>query len=99
MRMCRHCNRRKANKCRGLCFSCYFKPGVRERYPSESKFGQWGIGHSTPAARADFAPTKTPPGTETRVAVYATRAVMRLPIFHPNDLAGDFEAVRPLSNR
>ena len=37
--LCRHCNRVPSNRPRGLCWSCYYKPGVRDLYPSTSKFG------------------------------------------------------------
>lgn len=36
--ICRHCEKRNANRHRGLCWSCYYKPGVRELYPSTSKY-------------------------------------------------------------
>lgn len=35
---CRHCQRKKPNRPRGLCYSCYYLPGVRDQYPSTSKF-------------------------------------------------------------
>lgn len=42
--ICRHCNRKKASRPRGLCWSCYYTPGVRERYPSQSVYGKWADG-------------------------------------------------------
>jgi hypothetical protein len=38
VKLCRHCNRKKANRPRGLCFSCYYKPGVIDLYPVTSKY-------------------------------------------------------------
>lgn len=35
--MCRHCGQRKANRPRGLCWRCYYAPGVKALYPSTSK--------------------------------------------------------------
>ena len=41
--LCRHCKKVKANRPRGLCWSCYYSPSVREKYPSTSKFGRRGV--------------------------------------------------------
>jgi hypothetical protein len=35
---CRHCGRARVNRPRGLCWTCYHLPGVRDLYPSTSKF-------------------------------------------------------------
>lgn len=32
--ICRHCQRKDANKCRGLCVGCYYAVGVRDLYPT-----------------------------------------------------------------
>lgn len=34
---CRHCGGDKVNRPRGLCWSCYYTPGVKALYPSTSK--------------------------------------------------------------
>lgn len=36
--ICRHCSKFKANRPRGLCWKCYYTPGVRDLFPSTSKF-------------------------------------------------------------
>jgi len=41
---CRHCGNANATRPRGLCWRCYYTPGVKELYPSTSKFGVWGNG-------------------------------------------------------
>ena len=41
--LCRHCNRRPSNRPRGLCWTCYYTPGLRDQYPSTSKFGRRGV--------------------------------------------------------
>ena len=41
--LCRHCKRVQSNRPRGLCWSCYYTPGVREKYPSTSKFARRGV--------------------------------------------------------
>lgn len=33
---CRHCGRPKVNRPRGLCWSCWYKPGVKELYAAYS---------------------------------------------------------------
>jgi hypothetical protein len=36
--ICRHCRKRPVNRPCGLCWGCYYAPGVKELYPSTSKF-------------------------------------------------------------
>ncbi len=33
---CRHCGEGQVNRPRGLCWTCYYAPGVRELYPPTS---------------------------------------------------------------
>jgi hypothetical protein len=33
LQLCRHCEKAKATRPRTLCWSCYYRPGVREKYP------------------------------------------------------------------
>ena len=40
---CRHCHRVESNRPRGLCWSCYYTPGVRGQYPSTSKYARRGV--------------------------------------------------------
>src|SRR5260370_26428526 len=76
--LCRHCQRVKSNRPRGLCWSCYYTPGVREAYPSTSKFARRGVvdfnGRPAVAAR----PTGAPPGSPEKVAVLEERARLGL---------------------
>ena len=44
---CRHCSKSKVNRPRGLCWSCYYTPGVKELYPSTSKYARRGVGNFT----------------------------------------------------
>ncbi len=89
--LCRHCQRVKSNRPRGLCWSCYYKPGVRELYPSTSKFARRGVGDfngkSSPAAQ----PTRALPGTPEKVAVLEERARLGLSLWHPLDANIDAE--------
>jgi hypothetical protein len=40
--MCRHCKIKKSCRPRGLCWTCYYKPGVRELHPCTSKYSPKG---------------------------------------------------------
>ena len=90
--LCRHCKKTKSNRPRGLCWSCYYSPGVREQYPSTSKFARRGVsdfnGQSTQAA----APTSAQPGSLEKVEVLAERARLGLSLWHPHDAPMDRES-------
>ena len=43
--ICKHCEKSKVNRPRGLCWSCYYTPGVKEQYPSTSKYARRGVGN------------------------------------------------------
>lgn len=88
---CRHCGRPKVNRPRGLCWTCFYAPGVRDKYPSESKFHP--LANAVVEEEADFngrivepdEPTTALPGTEEKVRVMIQRAALRQGLFHPND--------------
>jgi hypothetical protein len=84
MSLCRHCHRASVNRPRGLCWSCYYTPGVRERYPSTSKFARRGVGNFCGNAQP-CEPTEAPPGSAEKVAVLEERARMRQQLWHPLD--------------
>jgi hypothetical protein len=90
--MCRNCQRVRSNRPRGLCWSCYYKPGVREKYPSTSKYARRGVtdfnGGTVTAAR----PTDAGPGTPEKVAVLEERARLGLSLWHPLDAPMDVES-------
>jgi hypothetical protein len=87
--LCRHCQRARANRPRGLCWSCYYRPGVRDRYPSLSKFAPHGIDDFTGRAPLPAAPTRALPGTPEKVAVLEQRARQRQALWHPLDAGFD----------
>jgi hypothetical protein len=68
-----------------LCWACYYRPGVRDCYPSTSKFARHGVedfnGCSSPPAR----PTRALPGTPEKVAVLERRAQAGQSLWHPLD--------------
>lgn len=84
---CRHCKVKFAGRPRGLCFTCYYLPGVREQYPPLSRMGEAG------ACREDHyrAPRKMPkptnalPGTSEKIEVLRARFERREWLWHPLD--------------
>ena len=90
--MCRNCQRVQSNRPRGLCWSCYYKPGVREKYPSTSKYARRGVSdfNGRPAVAAQ--PTGAVPGTPEKVAVLEERARLGLSLWHPYDAPMDVES-------
>ena len=86
--LCRHCKKVKSNRPRGLCWSCYYKPGVRDQYPSTSKFARRGVHDFCGKARMPE-PTTALPGTPEKVAVLEERARLGLCLWHPLDATLD----------
>ncbi len=88
---CRHCGRNRVNRPRGLCWSCYYAPGVRERYPSTSKFAKRGVGNGNGMAPLPSSPTGARPGSPEKVAILEQRARQRQALWHPQDAPMDAE--------
>jgi hypothetical protein len=88
--LCRHCNRVRANRPRGLCWSCYYKPGVRDLYPSTSKYARRGPDDFLGKASLPTAPTGALPGTLEKVAILEQRASLRQALWHPLDAPNDY---------
>lgn len=82
---CRHCHRPKVNRPLGLCWSCYYKPGIRKLYPSTSKFAQRGVGNVTGSAPLPDSPTQALPGSKEKVQVMRARAMSNQALWHPGD--------------
>ena len=89
--ICRHCSKSKVNRPRGLCWSCYYTPGVKELYPSTSKYARRGVGNFTGNAPLPDSPTTAAPGSPEKFAVLEQRANLKQALFHPADAryAGD----------
>jgi hypothetical protein len=84
-RVCRHCGRPKVNRPRGLCWSCYYAPGVRDLYASTSPFGRRGAGQlnrNVPPER----PTAAWPGSPAKRVVLEERAAAGVGLWHPDDV-------------
>ena len=90
--LCRHCQRVPSNRPRGLCWSCYYTPGVRELYPSTSKFARRGVTDFNGRAVLPPHPTGAMPGSLEKVAVLAERARLGLSLWHPLDAPMDAES-------
>ena len=99
--LCRNCSKCKVNRPRGLCWSCYYTPGVKEMFPSTSKYARRGIGNFTGNAPLPEAPTTAVPGTPEKLAILELRAKMKRAIFHPADakFAGDPRPLQFLRGR
>jgi hypothetical protein len=93
--ICRHCHESPVSRPRGLCWACYYMPGVRELYPSTSKFGRRGVGNFNGSLPLPAFPTPTMPGSPEKIAVLAERARLRESLWHPDDanFAGPRKAV------
>ena len=83
--VCRHCRKTRANRPRGLCWSCYYAPGVKDRYPSTSKYAKRGVGNITGVQPLPAKPTEAVPGSAEKVAVLEARAAAGESLWHPQD--------------
>lgn len=83
--ICRHCHKCKVNRPRGLCWSCYYTPGVKEQYPSTSKYARRGVGNFNGNAPLPPLPTTAPPGSPEKLKVLEERARLKQALFHPAD--------------
>lgn len=84
---CRSCNKVRANRPRGLCYSCYYKPAVREMFPSTSKFARKGAGIGANGITVSDRPTGELPGTEGKIKVLMERVARGEILWHPHDAA------------
>lgn len=81
--ICRHCKERKANRPRGTCWRCYYTPGVKELYPSTSKYANRGLNGA--GFRIPEEPTDAEPGSAEKLAVIAERIACGVSCDHPDD--------------
>lgn len=83
--LCRHCLRNKSVRPRGLCFRCYYLPGVRDLYPSTSKYARRGVRNFNGDTLGPDEPTEHPPASPEKVDVLAERARLGQSLWHPQD--------------
>lgn len=86
---CRHCRRTRATRPRGLCWHCYFAPGVRDLYPVSGKFAARGLGLANAEPPPPAERTRALPGTEEKVAALARRVEAGEGLWHPDDGRGE----------
>lgn len=84
--MCIHCYVRKANRPRRLCWSCYYRPGVRDLYPDRNNYGIKDFSKRALPTR----PTNALPGTEDKIKVFIERAKKGEELFHKDDAPCSF---------
>lgn len=90
--ICRHCHQVPSSRPRGLCWSCYYTPNVRQQYPSTSKFARRGLGNFNGSVEMLPPPTGAPPGSPEKVAILEQRARMGMALWHPDDAPMDRES-------
>ncbi|MGL4420894.1 MAG: hypothetical protein ACRCZF_09540 [Gemmataceae bacterium] len=85
--VCQHCHAAKITRPRGLCWCCYYTPGVKEQHPSTSKYARRGVANITGNAPLPE-PTDALPGTPEKLAVLEMRARLKQALWHPDDATG-----------
>lgn len=83
--LCRHCRKSSVNRPRGLCWNCYYTPGVKDLYPSTSKYARKGIGGDNHRSILPRELTIAEPGSPEKVAVMCERAARGESLFHPDE--------------
>ncbi len=91
--VCRHCGHGPANRPRGLCWTCYYTPGLRDRYPSTSRFARRGVRDRNGWIALPPVPTGARPGTPEKVAILEQRARQHQALWHPCDAPMDRESL------
>jgi len=93
--ICRHCDHAPVSRPRGLCWSCYYTPGVRDQYPSTSKFGRRGLGNFNGSPPLPPFSTQATPGSSEKIAILEERVRLKQSLWHPGDatLAGPRKVV------
>lgn len=85
MTLCRHCCRIRPSRPRGLCWSCYYRPGVRGLYAALcNNYG--GVARKGPvSARPPAVPTDAMPGSDEKIDVLTARVARGEGLWHPKD--------------
>lgn len=87
--MCGQCGERRVNRPRGLCWCCYYTPGVLALHPLTSKYSVRGLGHSDSKSPLAKMPTGALPGSPAKIAVFRGRLERGESLFHPDDSDDD----------
>lgn len=92
---CRHCGLKFSSRPRGLCWTCYYTPGVPDQYPSTSPYAYRGIANDNSSSPLPAEPTGAAPGSEEKIRILCERAARGELLFHP----GDARLPRPARTR
>lgn len=95
--LCRHCHRKEVIRPRGLCWTCYYTPGLKDHYPSTSMFARRGVGIDG-RGQIPAEPTDAPPGSEDKIRVMEERAARGESLFHPDDRQSQTKAKQIKAN-
>lgn len=84
--MCRHCQDAVVSRPRRLCWSCYYRPEVRDLYPtSDAKGAYRSLHHHLCRTSPPAKPTQAPPGSPEKIEVLIDRFVDGVDLWHPDD--------------
>ena len=83
--ICRHCLRNSVNRPRGLCWHCYYTPGVKAMYPNTSIYARRSMPMDFLGDPAPTAPTRARPGTPEKLEAMGRRAGAGEELFHEMD--------------
>lgn len=81
--LCQHCDRRPISRSRNLCWSCFYSPGVKERYPPLPRTCR---GPGNGRRRLPCEPTDAIPGTPEKIRVLMERVARGEELFHEHDV-------------
>lgn len=90
MSQCRHCNVKEVNRPRGLCYPCYRDHGIRDLYPSTSKFAPRDAFKDFNGKGKQPKPTAALPGTPEKMAELEARVAGRFRLHSPQDAQRDY---------
>ena len=85
MTNCQHCGLGRVTRPRGLCWTCYYVPGVRDLYPATSKYGRRSYGNRYQRARPATCRTDALPGSLEKILVLTRRAELGQELWHDDD--------------
>jgi hypothetical protein len=83
--LCRHCVRNRIARPRRLCFRCFYATGVRDLYPSLSRYAKEGVALHRRESVIPSQPTSAPPGSVAKIEEMKRRAVAGEDLHHPLD--------------
>ena len=82
---CQHCKRNPISRPRRLCWECFYRPGVRDLYPSTHPNAYRGLANGNFTAKRSGCPTQAKPGSPEKIAVLAERVRQGVALWHADD--------------